>query len=73
MLTTSQRENLGYKEPERVKQAKRYDRSFKIEEPPTFSNRTYQNKSIDKPGCEYEKGTKKFWSKQNEILGGKSQ
>ena len=70
--TTFEKEQFGQMIREKVKQAKTYDRSMQLLEPETFINRTYQNQAVKQKDKAYEKGTKKFWEKTQELYSSKN-
>ena len=66
--TSEMREVMGLAKVERIRSAKTYDRSMPVNQP---DNRNYQNRRIEQKDKGYEKGTKKFWERTQEIQASK--
>lgn len=58
---------MGFNVGEKVRSAKTYDRGTLINEPKTFSNQNYYNKPCENKAKPYEKGTKKFFERTEEL------
>ena len=60
---------MGLLKEEKIRSAKTYDRSMQVQQTPP--GRNYQNQPIENKEKTYEKGTKKFWERTQELYASK--